>query len=646
MKATGRQLQDWEQFVQDYGAKAYNHELAAVLGKSENEVQRVKAWGSLTKHKTGKDFGELFILWNGRPATDAEWPTPQLARANSNVYAWQTPEVALLATLVGTLGVDEIAQALTERLVRITGNKKANRTHNAVLLQINRIGLTTADMVGGITTREAGRQIGSVTVVHQAIRNQQLTVERVGRQLKIPHAAWQEWKEKRNFPPAGYVQLSTLKAPLSILSDKLSEFSRAGYIPTAVRCNPCGSGVGSSKFGTWYISPETAAQLLADRRAGRPMPWHAKPNTDNLKVTYKLWCQRKHPGQCTTCSEIWGEGGAPQDFDDYEKRYPPLAHGAKRHLTMKWDPGLTVQELAANAGVDIQVAEKAMANGMLNVTMQDGVKYISKTEVARWKARRCPDGDSNTSWISLATASAQYLFTEQELQAFIQSGDLDARKDAAGPNKGQLTVPRHKCGTLRQKLGFTEEEAAARVGVSVAKFKLLLNGAHWRKADGIPLATVQSVIKRLQSREGYTPEAAAEKLGETVQWVHERILDGTVKLIAATWDPRRTYLTEPMYQRLVAAKADPKRAQPLGADWLKLSRAAHEAGVSTGTIANWHTDGVIKGKPTSSGMRYHREAIRAQARTYWETVRFHRAIPPQWLKDEQRRVQTLRQHVA
>lgn len=206
--------------------------------------------------------------------------------------------------------------------------------------------------------------------------------------------------------------------------------------------------------------------------------------------------------------------------------------------------------------------------------------------------------------------------------------------EASGPNKGLVTVPRHKCGTLRQKLGFTEEDAAARAGVTVAKFRLLLNGAHWRKAEGIPLATVQSVIKRLQSREGYTPEEAAKKLGESVGWVHERILDGTVKLIAAKWDPRRTYLTEPMLQRLVAAKAAPQRAVPLGADWLKLSRAAHEAGVSTATIGNWHGAGLIKGKPTSSGMRYHREAIRSQARTYWETVRFQRAVPPQWLQDE------------
>lgn len=381
MKTQVRKLEDWEQFILDHGSKARNYEMAAVLGKSEKEILRVKGLDAITPHKSGKDFGELFILWNGRPAADEEWPAPHPIREGDNVYAWQTPEIALLARLVGTLGPEEIARTLTTRLVRLTGNKKAVRTHAAVLLQINRIGLTTSDMVGGITTREAGRQIGSVTVVHQAIRAKELAVERVGRHLKIPHAAWKAWKELRNFPPQGYVQLSTLKAPLSILSDKLSEFARAGYIPTAIRCNPCGAGAGSSKFGTWYVSPETAEQLLSDRRAGRPMPWHAKPNTDNLKVTYKLWCQRKHPEQCATCAEIWGEGGAPEDFDDYENRYPPLAHGAKRHLTRKWDPGMTLQELAADAGVPVQLAEKAVANGMLNVTMQGSVQYVSKTEV-------------------------------------------------------------------------------------------------------------------------------------------------------------------------------------------------------------------------------------------------------------------------
>lgn len=634
MKPTGRKLKDWEEFVIDHGFKARNHELAAVLGKSEAEIEGVKGLGTMAAHQSGKDFGELFILWNGRPAADEEWPAPHPIRQGEHIYAWQTPEIALLAKLVGTLGPAEIAKTLTTRLVKLTGDKLAARTHEAVLLQIHRIGLATNDLVGGITTREAGRQIGSVTVVHQAIRDKQLVVERVGRHLKIPHAAWKAWKESRNFPPDGYVQLSTLKTPLSILSDKLSEFARAGYIPTAIRCNPCGSGAGSSKFGTWYISPETAKQLLADRRAGRPMPWHAKPNNDNLNVAYKLWCQRKHPEDCTTCAEIWGEGGAPKDFEDYKSKYPSLAHGAKRHLTREWDPGMTLQELASNAGVDIQVAEKAVANGMLNVTMRNGVPYVTKTEGTRWKARKCPDGENHTSWIPLSAAAQQYLFTERELQSYIQSGELDARIAPTGPNKGILTVPRHKCGTLRQKVGFSEEDAAARVGVSVAKFRLLLDGAHWRQAEGIPLATVQSVIKRLQSREGYTLEEAAEKLGETVQWVQQRILDGTVKLIAAKWEPRRTYLTEPMYQRLVAAKADPKRAKPLGDDWLKLSRAAHEAGVSTGTIANWQADGLITGKPTSSGMRYHREAIRAQARTYWENVRFHRAVPPQWLHDE------------
>ena len=133
--------------------------------------------------------------------------------------------------------------------------------------------------------------------------------------------------------------LTSIKKALSIRSDKLSEFARAGHIPTAKRCNPYGTKGPSTQFGTWWIDKKVAAKLVADRRAGRPMPWHGKPNPDNLRVTFKLWQKRKHPASCKTCAAIWGKKGAPRTFDDYALRYPPLAHGAKTASNPSLEPG-------------------------------------------------------------------------------------------------------------------------------------------------------------------------------------------------------------------------------------------------------------------------------------------------------------------
>ena len=73
---------------------------------------------------------------------------------------------------------------------------------------------------------------------------------------------------------------------------------------------------------------------------------------------------------------------------------------------------------------------------------------------------------------------------------------------------------------------------------------------------------------------------------------------------------------------------------PAGEDWLRLSEAASEAGVSAATLLRWADDGELARKQAPSGYRYHREAVRARARQYWATVRFHRAVPPSWLAAE------------
>lgn len=635
---------DWQQFVLANGSKASGYELASCVGQPVEDIERVRRTGACSRLSKGKDFAELFSLWHGRAPTDAEWPVPRKI-GSRGAYQWQEPELALLATLVGQLGAADIARSLTNRLRKLTGDSNAERTLNAVQVRINHIGMQSTDVLGGITTTTAGREIGSSAIVHQAIHKKQLRPIRVGRLWVIPHAAWEAWKAKRVFPPAGYVQLSTIRESLSIRSDKLSEFARMGLIPTAVRCNPYGTKGRSTQFGTWYIDKQVAAKLLKDRRAGRAMPWHGK-YADNLRVTFKLWQARQHPASCKTCAEIWGENGAPKSFEAYSDRYPPLAHGAKMHLTRPWNPGMTVRELAVYAGCSEHYVRRAISNGMVETTVVGRRQYVSRTNAARWRARKCPTGDSQKSWISLDTARDQYLFTLAELRGFIAGKKLKSKTGTDGAARGVVYVSRHQCGQLREKLGFTEEQAARRAGVTVPRLRHLLKGVTWRKAEGIPLTAVQTVIKRLESHQGYTLDEAAAKVGMPVQWVRERQLDGTIRTIQSKWDRRRVYVTEIMVQRLQAAKQNPVEREQFNADWLRLSEAANEAGVSAATIIKWAELDELDRRQSKSGWRYHRAAVRARARRYWGSVRFHRATPPDWLAAESASAAPVRRRVS
>lgn len=621
-----------ESFVLAHGWRADAHDLAAVTGASQQQILRLRASGACTKLARRHDFAALFGLWNGRPPQDREWPAP--CRSRQGRYEWQTPELALLASLVGQLGPAEIAAILTDGLRQRTGDPAAQRTKNSVLLRINGMGMQTSDVLGGITTAEAGRQIGSVVVVRQAIRTKALKARRVGRLLVIPHDAWEAWKAKRVFPPDGYVLLSSFKQALAIRSDKLSEFARLGFVPGAVRCNPFGVRGPSTKFGTWWIDKKVGEQLLADRRAGRPMPWHGKPLMDNLKVTFRLWQQRRHPVECATCAGIWGALGAPASFDEYAQRYPAVEHGAKRHLTMQWTPGLTVNEVASHSGIHVSRVRYAIKNRALAASTYRGRTYVTRTDASLWAERKCPTGDSPRSWISLDSACKQYLFTQPELRLLIASGQLPSKLGSEGAMRGIQYVLRHQCGRIREARGFTEEEAARKVGITTARLRILLEGVDWRKTQGIRLVTVQAVIKRLQSQAGYTLEEAAEALGTTAQWVKARTLDGTVRVSQAKWDRRRVYLTQPMLDRLREAQFAPTPKAKPGADWLSVGAAAQEAGVSTATVIRWAKDGELKRRECDSGRwQYHREAVRAKARTYWASVRFRRAHPPVWLEE-------------
>lgn len=624
---------NWEQFVIDNGWRAKNRDLSVILNQSIKDIESIRATGAVKKLPKSKDFSELFSLWNGRLPTDDEWPTP-VKYGKRGTYEWQQPEIALLISLVGQFGIKDIVETLSARLKKITGDVTAERSINSVQLYINRVGLQSKDVLGGITTSDAGREIGSLAIVNQAIQKQQLSARRVGRLWVISHESWKQWKSKRVFPPPGYVLLSSIKDELSIKSDKLSEFAKFGYVPSAVRCNPYGTKGPSTQFGTWYIDKKVADQLLSDRRAGRPMPWHGKPLKDNLRVTFKLWQSRIHPETCSTCIHIWGEEGAPKSFEDYMKRYPELAFGAKRHLTRPWTPGLTLSELADKSKCSIHTITTAISTGMLETTTENGLQYISKTDATRWIARKCPTGENEKSWLSLESAQKNYMFTAQELDRFIKRGELHSKIGTDGPMRGVIYVSKHQCAKLREKHGFSETEAAKRVGVSIPKLRMLLDGVQWRKADGIPLATVQAAIKRLNSKEGYTLDEAAEILGTTLQWVIDRKMDGTIKVLKSKWDGRRVYITDPTLQRLKQVLENPVKKVKFNSNWLRLSEAADEAGVTNGTLMKWANNNEIQRKMASNGWRYHREAVRARARKYWQSVRFHRATPPEWLVAE------------
>lgn len=626
-------LSDWEAFIIDNGWHAQAYELAAVIGQPIEAIQRLRSTGVCSPLSKSKDFAELFTLWHGREPGEDDWPPPQKRGANGT-YEWQQPEVALLASLVGQIGMDDIAEVLTARLREKTGDQDAERTRNAVQVRMNVIGLQSTDVVGGITTAAAGREIGSLAIINQVIQKRELPAKKVGRLWVIPYDAWNAWKAKRVFPPDDYVQLSTIREVLAIRSDKLSEYARMELIPTAIRCNPYGTKGPSSKFGTWWISKEVAEQLVADRRAGRKMPWHGK-YSDNLRTSFKLWEKRKHPATCRTCADIWGEQGAPTTFEDFAARYPAIAHGAKRHLTRPWSPGITLEEVVEQSGRSIEVVRLAIMNGVLASSFENGIEYVSRTDATRWCARKCPDGESERSWISLKTASDSYYFTIDELRAFIAAGTLMLKVGTAGASRGIEYVSRHQCGQLREKIGFTEEEAAQRLGLTVAHFRHLLDGVDWRKAEKIPLITVSAVRKRMESRNGYSVEEAASRVGKTAQWVQERIEDGTIRVSSMPWDQRIIYVTDPMLKRLQAAAGDDgAKPDKLGPEWLTLNDAALDAGVSMATLNEWGNKGELAYREASRKRHYHIEAVRARARKYWQTVRFHRAEPPAWLQAE------------
>ena len=102
---------------------------------------------------------------------------------------------------------------------------------------------------------------------------------------------------------------------------------------------------------------------------------------------------------------------------------------------------------------------------VLAATAEEGVQYVTRTDATRWIARKCPDGESARSWITLDTACDTYFFTMRELRSFIDAGDLKTKIGVTGSAKGVEYILRHQCGQLLEKIGFTEEQAARRAAL-------------------------------------------------------------------------------------------------------------------------------------------------------------------------------------
>lgn len=624
----------WKAFVLEAGVGVPASTLAHITGQSETAIRVLRETHLPTRRRAKGavlGFDELFAQFHGHPPQEADWPVP--LRAGRGAYEWQTPEVVLLGSLVGQMSTQDIATLLTQRLRERTGDVRATRTLNAVQCRINQIGLHSSDVLGGIRASEAGDEIGSYPTVIHAIRSGQITPRRVGRQWVISRPMWEAWKAARVLPPAGYVPLASIREALGIQSDsKLPEFAAAGHIPTAIRCTPLNPVQASTtRNGTWFIDAEVAKKLVADRHAGLPMPWHGQPNAHNLRVTYRLWTTRQHPSSCATCAQIWGTAGAPTTFDDYVQRYPPLAHGAKRHLTLRWTPGLTLAALAREAGIPRASVQRAITQGQLQPTLHDGTPHVSRSDATRWIERGCPTGDNERSWLAFDTACARHDFTREELLRLIAEGVLPTKQITNGPKRGDTFVSRHACAAWREQQGYTEAEAARRAGITVPRLRALLEGVDWRGTGRIPLVTVQAVIKRLESREGVTLQEAAATVGQSLDWVEAQIRAGVVRVSRAPWDQRRRYLTQPMLERLRRAPLKPVRKPGPTAQWLLLSTAATLAGVTNTTLTKWAERGEIETQPTPRGTVYCRRQVKASARRYWKTCRFHRATPPAWL---------------
>jgi transposase len=233
----------------------------------------------------------------------------------------------------------------------------------------------------------------------------------------------------------------------------------------------------------------------------------------------------------------------------------------------------------------------------------------------------------------LPTATRRYGFSAAELRARIAAGELRSRRGTFGAERGVLYVSRQGCADLRNRIGYSEIEAAARIGVSLDHARELLAGVNWRGAEHIPLITIQAAIKRKESQEGYSIAQAAKIVGKSVSWVQARIDDGSVRVLKTQWNGR-LYFSTPMIERLRKAVRAIRARRRSPSEWMRQSASAALAGVSLATIVKWAKANQIRREHDASGWHYHVPSLRRRARRYWRSQRYLRAVPPAWLRAE------------
>lgn len=347
-------------FLLDYAYGAPVSLLVAITGASATEILRLRR--SAAARRVRRSYAEILQGWHGRPPREEDWPAPRLLGPRGRrAYEWLPVEQALLASLVGRMTRRQIEAVLTARLQKVTGDPHARRLWPAIQGQINRIGLQAGtDLVGGLTTRQAGEIVGRVSLVHAAIYSGRLATKRLGHRHIIPRDVFDAWLASREEPPAGWIRLGSLRVPLGISSDsKLPEYAALGFIPDVVLVK----GIGTAR-GTWYIDPARARAILDAARNGQPMPWYGKPLPGNVRMMWAKWQRRRHR-RCRACAAIWN-GPAPKTIAAFEARYTGLTLGQKRHLTLDlskpmrgsagWRRRGSVAERMRGAGVTVKAA--------------------------------------------------------------------------------------------------------------------------------------------------------------------------------------------------------------------------------------------------------------------------------------------------
>ncbi len=630
-------MKDWETFVAEHGWHVRSHYLAAIVGVSELEINRLRSKSVLRRRKKALPFTEIFRLWHSRWPKDHEWPAPQ-RRGAGGTYEWQTREITLLISLAGRVGPDTIAKTLSERLRKLTGDPKASRSKQNVIGALARFGGAASDLVDGISIREAAAEFGSTAGIRSAIQSKELHAYKIGRLFCIPKEAWEKWKASREKVPDGFIRLASLKEPLSIKSDKLAEFARAGLVPGARCIKRSGAPGPTSQYGTWYIPKNMAKKLVADRRKGRPMPWHGAPNKSNLQATFRLWEKRRHPADCDQCKRIWGRKGAPRGFAEYTERYVDLSRMDKLHLTKKrWQPGLNLHSAARMAACSHVEIRSAVKNRLLRARRHRNNIHLLPKDVMAWRKKGCPTSPKSRSFISVSTARKWYFFSDKELRRFIKRGLVSSFISKSPATWNQPMLAKVDLRLLREKEGFTIDMASKVVGVCREEVRRLMRECGYRvRKKNISIDAVYIMREKYRDRTyralpGVTLQEASERANASLAWVRARIADGTVKVLRDTQDRRRLYLTEPMMKRLLAYQRGYKRKYRHDGSWLTLDQACIEAGVTVGTFNDWYNAGEIATRQFRHGLRYSRETVRKRAKQYWAQTRWLRAKKPAWL---------------